>query len=142
MNNLCALCGIPGSGKTTLSMQMAERHNARLYCFDSLPNAHHPKYAESVRCRMWADIVGDLRNGHSVVVDDLHTKLKWRLGLLSAVADIPCKKILVVMDTPLEECLRRNANREFRLPDFVVEHIHQSYEPPTLGEGWEEIITV
>ena len=137
---MIVLCGIPGSGKTTMSAQLAEQHNAKLYCFDSLPHAHHPKYADAVRSQMHKDIAEDLRNGQSVVVDDLHTKLKWRQGLLSAVADIDCKKILVVMDTPLEECLRRNANREMRLPDFVVESIHQSFEPPTLDEGWDEII--
>lgn len=139
---LTVLCGIPGSGKTTLSAQLAEQHNAKLYCFDSLPHAHHPKYAESVRCQMWADIAEDLRNGYSVVVDDLHTKLKWRQGLLSTVKETDCKKILVVMDTPLEECLRRNANRENRLPAFVVESVHESFELPTLTEGWDEIVAI
>lgn len=91
---------------------------------------------------MWADIANDLQNGHSVVCDDLHTKLKWRKGLLSVVADIPCKKVLVVMTTPLEECLRRNANRERKLPDFVVENIYAKYEPPIYEEGWDEIIYV
>lgn len=137
---LFVFCGIPGGGKTTLSKQLSEQHNAKLHCFDSLPNAHHPKYYESVRSQMWADITNDLRNGHAVVCDDLHTKLKWRKGLLSAVADTPCKKVLVVMTTPLEECLRRNANRERRLPDSVVANIHASYEPPTYDEGWDKII--
>ena len=137
---LLIVCGIPGSGKTTLSKQLAEQYSAKLHCFDRLPHAHHPKYANAVRSQMWADIAEDLRNGHSVVCDDLHTKLKWRQGLLDALTDIPCKKILVVMDTPLEECLRRNANRERRLPDFVVENIHAKYEPPSLDEGWDEII--
>ena len=27
-------CGIPASGKTTLSQQLAQQHNAKLYCYD------------------------------------------------------------------------------------------------------------
>lgn len=140
MPTLIVLCGIPGSGKTTLSKQLAEQYNAKLYCFDNLPKAHHPKYANDVRTQMWLDIAEDLRNGHSIVCDDLHTKLKWRSGLLSAICGIPCEKKLVIMETPLQECIRRNANRKFRLPDNIIIRIHHSYETPIIDEGWDEII--
>lgn len=89
---------------------------------------------------MWADIAADLRAGRPVVCDDLHTKRKWRAGLLAVVADIDCEKVLVVMTTPLEECLRRNAGRARRLPDFVLHAVAEQYEPPSLEEGWTKII--
>ena len=139
---LCVLCGCCGSGKTTLSRQLAEQYNAKLYCFDNLPNSHHPKYAESVRNKMWQDIAVDLNEGKKIIVDDLHTRLRWRKGLLSYVSDISCQKNLIVMNTPLEECLKRNANRQYKLPEFVVENTFKNYEPPTLDEGWDEIIVI
>ena len=141
INIMCfIMCGPPGSGKSTLSKQLADQNNAKLFCFDSLPNSHNPKYAESVRKQMWADIAEELRAGQSIVCDDVHTKLKWRSGFLTTTADIPCKKVLVVMTTPLDECLQRNANRKFRLPNLVVENSYKNMEPPTLDEGFDEIL--
>ena len=140
MIKLITLCGTPASGKTTLSKELAEKYNAKLYCFDKFEGAFSPSKAEKVRSQMHKDIAEDLRNGINVVCDDLNTKLKWRSSLLSAVSDIECKKTLVVMTTPLEVCLERNRKREFVLPDFVITSIHKDYEAPTLSEGWDEII--
>ena len=137
---LLVLCGIPGSGKSTLSKQLAEENNASLHCFDELPGALSPKTHTQVREQMWQDIATDLRNGNDVVCDDLNTELKWRKGILDTISGIECEKTLVVLKTPLEECIRRNANRNFRLPDFVIQSINDKFEPPTLSEGWDEII--
>lgn len=137
---LLVLCGIPGSGKTTLSRSLAEQYNATLHTFDDLPRAHHPVHAEAVRAQMWADIAEDLRAGKNVVCDDTHCLAKWRKGILSATEGIPCERILMVATTPLEECLRRNANRERRLPDFIVTESVKRFEPPDLSEGWDKII--
>jgi tRNA uridine 5-carbamoylmethylation protein Kti12 len=137
---LYVLCGLPGSGKTTLAYSLAEQYWAALHAFDDLPGAFSPTMCETVRADMWADIAADLRAGKSVVCDDVHTLAKWRKGLISAVTDVDCEKVLVVMTTPLEECLCRNAHRERRLPDFILTECAKRYEPPTLDEGWDKII--
>lgn len=135
-----ALCGIPGSGKTTLAHYLAKQHGAALHTFDDLPGAFNPSQAEDVRAKMWADIAADLRAGRKVVCDDVYTLRKWRTGLLQALEGIDCERVLVVMTTPLEECLRRNAGRERRLPDFLLHAVADKFEPPTLAEGWTKII--
>ena len=71
--------------------------------------------------------------------DDLHTKPVWRNDILSAV-DASCRKIIIVMTTSLDECLRRNANRKARLPDFLLRSLHETFQFPTLDEGWDEIL--
>ena len=136
---LFVLCGIPGSGKTTLSEQLAEQFNAKLYCYDDLPGCHNPDKADAVHKQMWTSISDDLRNGYNVVCDDLHTKPVWRNDILSAV-DASCRKIIIVMTTSLDECLRRNANRKARLPDFLLRSLHETFQFPTLDEGWDEIL--
>ena len=45
------------------------------------------------------------------------------------------------MDVPLEECLKRNAQRPRTLPRYVVERIYKNLQKPTLDEGWDKIIT-
>lgn len=85
-------------------------------------------------------ICSDLVVGFDVLCDGMYTFKTTRLELLSEIKMIDCKKILVVMTTPLEECLRRNAQRPNPLPDFVVEDIYNRYQTPTFDEGWDEII--
>lgn len=113
-----------------------------MHCFDKRKEAFNPQTASAVRLQMCEDIAEDLRKGNAVVCDDLHTLKRWRLDLLKAVSGIECRKVLVVMDTPVDECLRRNAKRSFHLPDTVIHHLSKSYEAPTLDEGWDEIVYV
>lgn len=141
MQTLYILSGTPGSGKTTKAKELAETLNANLHIFDLLPGAHHPDKYLAVRKQMWNDISQELADGFSIVCDDVHHSIEWRKELLSNITT-PCKKVLVVMTTPLEECLERNRNREARLPDFVVIDLHSKYEVPTLNEGWDEIIYI
>lgn len=132
MITLYLFCGAPASGKSTLSRQMAEQYNAERISFDE---RHYMRHNEMIQ-----PIVEALTNGKSVVADSVFTYVKQRKMIIDAVKDISCRKVLVYMTTPLDECLRRNANRKNHLPDFVVESFFQTIEPPTLDEGWDEII--
>lgn len=129
---LYLFCGAPASGKSTLSKQMAEQYNAERISFDERNYMRHNQ--------MISPIVEALINRKSVVADSVFTYVKQRKMILDAVKDIPCRKVLIYMTTPLDECLRRNANRKNHLPDFVVESFFHSLQPPTLDEGWDEII--
>lgn len=134
MTTLFIFCGCPASGKTTLSKQIAKEYHAERISFDE---RHYVRHSEMI-----PPILEALNNGRNVVADSVFTYAKQRTAILEAVKDIPCKKVVVHMATPLDECLRRNANRKNRLPDFVVESFFQSLEKPTLEEGWDEIIAI
>jgi len=138
---LYTLCGLPASGKTTLSTQLAKEHNAKLYHYDEFKKGSKPQYTKETHQRLYKQIAQDLLQGYDVVLDDLHLALEWRQDLLTALQDISCKKILIVMTTPLEECVCRNSQRQgqARLPDFVIYHLNQRYQPPSLDEGWDDI---
>ena len=53
-----------------------------------------------------------------------------------------CRAIAVWIRVPLDEALRRNALRRgrARVPDEVIRHVHASLEPPSLDEGFAEIV--
>lgn len=138
---IIALCGPPGSGKTTLSQQLASEYNAKLYHYDEFKKGSKPQNTKETHQRLYNQIKQDILQGNNVILDDLHTRLEWREPLLSTLKDIPCKKILIVMTTPLEECVRRNAERQgqARLSDFVIYHLNSRYQPPSLEEGWDDI---
>ena len=139
---LYILCGIPGSGKTTKSHELVTLHNAKLYCADELFRYTQPKDMKQALSETYSQMASELLAGNNVVYDDLNHRLDQRLNILSAVSDIECKKILLVMDTPIDECLIRNANREVRVTDFTIRRVHDRFQRPTLEEGWDEIVYV
>lgn len=135
------ISGIPGSGKTTLAHQLAQQHNATVHSYDALPGANTKESMDGSVKRAWLEAIhADLKSGKSVVCDGLNLTVEERQEVLSAVADIPCKKVLIVKVVPLETCLQRNAQRTARLPDFVLEQSARKLEPPTPDEGWDEIL--
>lgn len=131
MEYLITLCGAPASGKTTLSKKLAEAYNLIRYSFDERNCIYYEDLIQPV--------LESLNKGHHVIIDALHNRKSLRKQLLESIIDINCKKILIYMDTPLGDCIRRNAERPNPLPAFIVEDIYNSFEPPTLDEGWDEI---
>lgn len=133
------LCGISGSGKTTMSYILAKEYNAQLYCFDDMRKGYRFEERQKVHDKIYACIREDFSNGFNVVYDNLNITYERRIELLLAIKDIPCKKILIVMTTPLEVCIHRNAERKNRLHDSVIYHLNTRYCPPSLDEGWDDI---
>lgn len=134
------ISGIPGSGKTTLSRQLAEQHSATVHSYDDMPGANTPASMDGSVKREWLKAIrADLEAGKSVVCDAINLTAKERKETLAAFDNIPCKKVLAVKETPLEICLQRNRGREARLPDFVITQSAKRFEPPTMEEGWDEI---
>lgn len=128
------MCGIPGSGKSTKSRQLAEEHGLTRFSFDEMKCYTTRQFLRPV--------VMALQEGKSVVVDSTHLRVNGRKAILDSVKDIPCRKVCVIMDTPFDECLRRNANREARLPDMMMDSTYRSMQKPTIDEGWDEIIVI
>ena len=125
------MCGVPGSGKTTTSKKMAEEHGLERFSLDEM----HCFRLES----FMLPAIKALEEGKSVVLDTVNLRVNVRKKVLQALADIPCKKVVVYMDTPLEECIRRNANREAHLPEHVIQSTYRALQKPTLDEGWDEV---
>lgn len=128
---LLVFSGTPASGKTTLSKEIAAKQNMLRFSFDEEHCLQHKELAPLV--------VEALRNGRSVVVDAVYAERRHRTDLLSAVTDISCHKTLIYMATPIDECVRRNAQRINPLPEFMVIGMYNAFEPPNFDEGWDEI---
>jgi hypothetical protein len=63
------------------------------------------------------------------------------LGIARAAG---CPVTAVWIDAPLALALQRNAARSglARVPEDVIQHVHESLEPPAADEGFAEIVRV
>ena len=85
--------------------------------------------------------VAALAVGLNCVYDATNLSAKRRANLISEisrrVSDV--KPIAVVIATPIEVCLKRNAARERSVPTNVIFSMLKRFEMPALWEGFDEI---
>jgi tRNA uridine 5-carbamoylmethylation protein Kti12 len=134
MITLCVVCGVPGSGKTTLSKKIESGAGFFRISYDEL-RCGSPR-------QLIKPIVDTLIAGDNVVVDYINNWRATRLRILNATQNINCEKIIIVIQTPLEECIRRNSTREYPTPSVAIKALYNSFQFPTLDEGWDDIITI
>lgn len=118
-STLIVLRGLPASGKTTHARQLLRDHRAVRVNRDLLREMlRFGEYAQHVEWRI-IQVEGQiatyfLQQGLDVVVDDTNLTERdaerWREVAEEAGADLD----LVVMEASIEECVRRDAEREDR----------------------------
>lgn len=74
---------------------------------------------------------------------------KRRINFIRTIKDRLRKKGITniyfrcfVFATPYEVCLERNSKRERVVPEYAMERMYKSFEPPHQSEGWDDIIIV
>lgn len=131
------MCGIPGSGKTTLS----EQYNATIHSIDDIPGSWGSSDVDGKFRMQWMEnIKADLQNGKSVVCDSLALTSASRKWILKELSEFDCEKILIVKVVPVEECIRRNKGRFREVPEDQIRLMARLIEPPTPDEGWDKIL--
>lgn len=125
-----------------MARTLAKRHNARIFCHDELIKANSEQSGATVKHQMHKDAAAALLEGRNVILDAMYTSKHYRKQVLAAVKGVPCEKILLVLKTPYEECLRRNANRAHPIPESVIEWTQALYQAPDISEGWDKIVEV
>ena len=120
MNAITLVCGLPNSGKTTYST----RYDTALHYDDisrlSIKERDDVYRASNAEC--FEGIFNTARSRRNILAQ---TKRE--------------RKVCIWINTPLEVCLaRENRGR----PPEVVLHHWQTFEPPTMDEGWDEVIVI
>lgn len=134
---LYLICGIPGSGKTTLAHELAEQHQAKIHSYDDIPNARRNLDKDGKIKAQWIEAMNaDLLAGYSVVCDSTNLTSESRKWIIERL--IPCKKVIIVKDVPLEVCLQRNKGREYEVPEYQIKMAAQFIEPINRDEGWDK----
>ena len=85
-------------------------------------------------------IVENLKN-NNIIFDDLNLKKEERIKLLQLISKFNTEKILHVVLTPPEICLKRLWERDkIKISEKMLNYFVKRFEQPTLDEGWDKII--
>jgi len=144
MNKFIMMVGLPGSGKTTKAIELAKQEDAVLVIADDVYKeicANNKTYtsfmevSKLVRQRIFEALDAD----KSVIFEAPNVFKDGRIQLLSQLKDYNCEKIAIVMRTPYNLCLKRNANREVQISEKTIRTLSLKYQEPLLSEGFTNI---
>ena len=137
------MVGLPGSGKSTYADTFGD--DAVVLSSDKLREEWYGNAAiqgdnKALFAELHRRVRAALFLGKSVVYDATNLTPRTRKLFLDSIADVPrCKKVAVVVMTPLEECIRRNSLRNRVVPENVIRRMAESFVEPRMDEGFNLI---
>ncbi len=115
------LIGPCGAGKTTYAAELLKRPDTHLLSPDALR---------------------DELSGFHCVYDATCYNRKNRKGIIAHAQFLGYEIEAHVFRTPIEVCKARNAGRERRVPDEVIDRQFARWQEPELSEGFARIVEV
>ncbi len=138
------MIGLPASGKSTIAKEIAKKENAVIISTDDLRQEllndvnsqenNNLIFGEAER-RLKANIEA----GRNVIFDATNINYKKRRDWLNRFNKYAVKKIGILVATPYEECLERNAWRERKVPEEVIKRMYFNFYIPQYYEGFNDI---
>ena len=141
VKTLYLMSGIPASGKSTYARKLAASNGAVYVSRDEIrfailkDNEDYFSHEDEVFDLFIMNIQKTLDSGNDCIADATHLNLMSRLKTLLRLNLTDVRVVLIIMETPIEECLSRNSKRtgRTRVPDVVVKKMWITYKAP-IGE--------
>lgn len=136
---LYMMCGIPGSGKTTLAKVMLEQRPGLEYVSRdairfSLVDEKEDYFSKEpeVFDTFVSEIATSLCRGRDVIADATHITAKSRNRVLKCLSGLEYNLAYIVVDSPLEMCIANNNKRQGRerVPEAVIRQMYDNFERP------------
>jgi len=135
------MIGLPASGKTTLAIELQayvlSSDKIRLELFGDESIQGDPKKIFDL---LYQRMEEKLKEGRDVVVDATNLNVRERSSAIKIAQKYGAVVIGHVMKTPIAVCIRRNDERERKVPDEVYDRMLSRYETPTIEEGFDVIL--
>lgn len=159
MPKLIFLKGLPASGKSTWAREQVDKGNGSVIRFNKddmramIHNNKHSKGREAeILDLQWNMVQRSLIGGRDVIVDNTHFNpihLKQAQSIIDELNRLfPNKQFKleeIFFDTPLEECIRRDATRPNSVGRKVIMQMYNKYlkpSPPPVIAGLPHAIIV
>ena len=142
--NIFIMIGLPGSGKSSYAVNLANYYNAKIFSSDKLREELFGSEEiqgnnEILFKELHKRIKECLINKISAIYDATNLSYKKRKAFLDSLKNIKCYKVAIFMATPYEECLKRNLQRDRKVPEDVIERMYKSFNAPYYYEGFQEL---
>ena len=136
------MVGVPGSGKSTFASKHPE---CIVVSTDAIRKELFGDESEQKNGALvfeiaYARLAQAVALGHDVIFDATNVKRKSRAELFKRFPNV--EHVAVFVNTPFPVCKKRNNQRERRVPVSVIRRMTYQLEPPTLEEGYKEIIEI
>ena len=143
---LIMMVGLPGSGKSTLATALAKEKDYR--CFSSDEYRKKLLGAESDQTQnayifeqSYTNLVASLKQGFDCIFDATNINRKNKKKLISQVRNLSNLRITAyIVNTPIELCYRRDADRERTVGVEVIDKMMRKFECPQFFEGFDKIV--
>lgn len=128
------LVGLQGSGKSSVYRALFAGTHVHV-SKDLFPNNRDKNRRQKVL------IEEALSQGRSVVVDNTNVRRADRAEIIAQARAHGARVVCYVVDAPVSECIRRNAQRTGRaqVPVVAILATKKRWEEPTIDEGFDEL---
>lgn len=147
--SLVTVIGLPGAGKTSFLVRLAERweyrpvmvspDGIRLSLTGSMQD--HSREPE-VWARAYEQLRTALESGHDVFFDEINVYAAKRRELTAIAREAGAQELVAYwLQTPFAVCEERNRARERVVPDWYMKEVQAvlEQEPPSMEEGFTRI---
>ncbi|AXF52507.1 MAG: AAA domain protein [Caudoviricetes sp.] len=144
-HNVYLMCGIPGSGKSSFAnkysgarSKVVSRDRIRFELVK--PDEPYFSKEKQVFNQFVEEINCALACGYDVYVDATHISIASRNKIIRQLNK--CNLACIWLDTPLQECIKRNEDRKGTrafVPPNVITDMYDKFQKPELYEGFEKI---
>ena len=148
MSFLIVMCGLSGSGKSTIAKNLQKQLKCEVIATDDireeLGDVNDQTQNSKVFHIFYERIKEALRKGKTVVADATFLTLKDRHRLLREVDEVErscghVTKAIIVVGRKIESCLELNAARDRIVPEEVIYRQRAKFQIPFEEEGWDRV---
>lgn len=142
---LWVMCGLSGSGKSTIAKQLAQEHeNTVIVSSDSVREEltgdyENQDHNEEVSKIFHKKIRENLENNKNVIADATNLTIKSRRATLEHTKGMDIERICYIIPKPFAQCKIDNQNREHPVPNEVLDKQIRRFQVPFMEEGWNDI---